>query len=152
MLLRVPRNSICEIAGWRSQIQGFDFNFDFVIVIKVLILFDWLKDPEPVEPWSGVREAKEYGDVSAQFDWRTKQIIGSDDCLYLNVYTKELTPTVPRPVMVWIHGGGFVGGSGNDDVYGPDFLVEKDVVLVTINYRLGILGNFIVSLKFVLEI
>ncbi|KAK0169506.1 hypothetical protein PV327_011530 [Microctonus hyperodae] len=42
--------------------------------------------------------------------------------------------------MVWIHGGGFVMGSGDDDIFGPDYLIENDVVLVTINYRLGILG------------
>lgn len=65
---------------------------------------------------------------------------GSDDCLYLNIYTTELKPEVPRAVMVWIHGGAFYSGSGNDDIYGPDYIVEKNVVLVTINYRVGIIG------------
>jgi acetyl esterase/lipase len=45
--------------------------------------------------------------------------------------------------MVWFHGGGFVGGSGSSDVYGPDFLVAEDVVVVTLNYRLGPFGNFV---------
>lgn len=68
---------------------------------------------------------------------------GEEDCLFLNVYTKYLPNknSHPRlPVMVWIHGGGFTFGSGNAFLYGPDFLVAEDVVLVTINYRLGPLG------------
>ncbi|GLG95970.1 Carboxylic ester hydrolase [Gryllus bimaculatus] len=48
--------------------------------------------------------------------------------------------TLLKPVMVWIHGGGFTHGSGNPDIYGPDYLVDRDVVLVTINYRVGVLG------------
>lgn len=65
---------------------------------------------------------------------------GSEDCLYLNVYTKTLTPPKPRPVLVWIHGGGFYTGSGDSDFYGPEFIMAHDVVLVTINYRLEVLG------------
>lgn len=68
---------------------------------------------------------------------------GEEDCLFLNVYTKYLPnkDSHPRlPVMFWIHGGGFTFGSGNAFLYGPDFLVAEDVVLVTINYRLGPLG------------
>lgn len=65
---------------------------------------------------------------------------GSEDCLYLNVYSPNIVPSTPYPVMVFIHGGGFVSGSGNDDAYGPQFLVRKDVVVVTFNYRLEILG------------
>lgn len=66
--------------------------------------------------------------------------IGSEDCLYLNVYTKTVTPREPLPVMVWIHGGGFYTGSGNSDFYGPDFIVEHDCILVTLNYRLEVFG------------
>lgn len=64
----------------------------------------------------------------------------SEDCLYLNVYTPDTKPKQLLPVMVWIHGGGFVWGSGNDDVYGPQFLIRHGVVLVTFNYRLEALG------------
>jgi Carboxylesterase type B len=49
--------------------------------------------------------------------------------------------------MVWIHGGGFNRGSGNTEVYGPEFLVAEDVVIVTINYRVGPFGNYLLSLK-----
>jgi carboxylesterase type B len=48
----------------------------------------------------------------------------------------------PLDVMFWIHGGGWLSGSGNSDIYGPQYLLDKDVVLVTINYRLGPLGKF----------
>jgi len=54
----------------------------------------------------------------------------------------ESTTDRAKPVMVWIHGGGFYMGSGNSNMYGPDYMVSEDVVLVTINYRLGALGQF----------
>lgn len=69
-----------------------------------------------------------------------KYIPGSEDCLFLNVYTSDLTPKELLPVIVSIPGGAYKYGSGNDDIYGPDFLVLKDVVVVTINYRLDALG------------
>uniref|UniRef100_A0A3F2YWM5 Carboxylic ester hydrolase n=1 Tax=Anopheles epiroticus TaxID=199890 RepID=A0A3F2YWM5_9DIPT len=68
---------------------------------------------------------------------------GVEDCLYLNVYTTS-SPTDPagllKPVMVWIHGGGFYTGSGNSDFFGPEYLLQHGVILVTLNYRLGPLG------------
>lgn len=98
------------------------------------------KDPQPVEPWTGIKEAKEFGNSCGQVDFFSHQIIGSDDCLYLNVYTPTIDASLKRAVMVWIHGGGFVCGSGDSSIYGPDYIVQKDVVLVTINYRLGVYG------------
>lgn len=71
----------------------------------------------------------------------TVKTVGNEDCLYLNVYTPSIEPQMKRAVMVWVHGGGFLFGSGNDDVYGPDHIVRKDVVLVTLNYRLGVFGT-----------
>ncbi|XP_052743477.1 juvenile hormone esterase-like isoform X2 [Bicyclus anynana] len=77
---------------------------------------------------------------------RNMYLPGSEDCLFLNVYTPFMNPRTLLPVMVYIHGGGFVYGSGNDDFCGPDFLIDmskekkKGVVVVTINYRLGELG------------
>lgn len=67
-------------------------------------------------------------------------LIGEEDCLYLNVYTQELKEDAQKAVMVWFHGGGFNAGSGDDDVLGPDFLLDHDVVVVTMNYRLGAIG------------
>lgn len=62
-----------------------------------------------------------------------------EDCLYLNVYSPQ-TDKKLLPIMFWIHGGGFTTGHGRSDLYGPDYFMDKDVIIVTINYRLGILG------------
>nr|QID41587.1 carboxylesterase CXE19 [Ostrinia furnacalis] len=99
------------------------------------------KAPEPPEAWSGIRDASQHGPVCPQYNERLDRIDeGSEDCLYLNVYSKNLTPPRPLPVMVWIHGGSFYTGSGNSDFYGPEFFMEHDVILVTFNYRLEVLG------------
>lgn len=66
---------------------------------------------------------------------------GFEDSLYLNVYTQETEKTL-LPVMFWINGGSFYSGNSNSDENGPDYLMDKDVILVTINYRLGALGLF----------
>jgi len=59
------------------------------------------------------------------------------------VFTTDIKSLKKRPVMVWIHGGAFSLGSGDSSFYGPDYIVEKDVVLVTLNYRLGALGTLL---------
>lgn len=101
-----------------------------------------------MEPWHGVRNAKEEGSICIQHDiYITNQCSGHEDCLYLNVYSPDLKPRRPLPVMVWIHGGGFICGSGTSDLYGPEFLIKKDVVLVTFNYRLEVLGFLCLNTK-----
>ncbi|KAL6434744.1 hypothetical protein ACFW04_005157 [Cataglyphis niger] len=98
------------------------------------------KDPVPPEPWSGSRDSSKHGNIAVQKDPITREMIGDEDCLYLNVYTADIESWRKRPVMVWIHGGAFSTGSGDATIYGPDYIVRKDVVLVTLNYRLGVLG------------
>ncbi|KAK7870480.1 hypothetical protein R5R35_000752 [Gryllus longicercus] len=102
------------------------------------------KAPQPAEPWAGVRDATRPGNPCLHLNTLVKRLVGSEDCLFLNVFTRRLPTTdaaaslEPRAVMVWIHGGGFTEGSGND--WGPEHFMEHDVVLVTFNYRLGPLG------------
>ncbi|XP_025987483.2 para-nitrobenzyl esterase [Solenopsis invicta] len=98
------------------------------------------KDPVPAEPWSGSRDASKYGNIAVQMNFLTRQIEGDEDCLYLNVFTPKIEPGKKRTVMVWIHGGAFSMGSGDALMYGPDYIVRNDVILVTLNYRLGALG------------
>ncbi|XP_043472364.1 esterase E4-like [Leptopilina heterotoma] len=95
--------------------------------------------PVPVKPWNDVFDASKEGPACPQFNYT----IMSEDCLRLNVYTTKL-PTendkVKRPVIVFIHPGGFFSYSGQSDQFGPEYLLDRDVVLVTINYRIGSLG------------
>lgn len=105
------------------------------------------RPPQPVIAWEGVRDASEYGSSCAQAGWpRGSGTIAegsSEDCLYLNVWLSAGTkPEAKLPVMVWIHGGGFVGGSGSGPGTAGNEFAKQGVILITINYRLGRLGHF----------
>ncbi len=114
------------------------------------------KPPRAVEPWTGIRAAREPGPVCPQlpdrlpgFQRKLITALGGDpsvvpplgpmseDCLSLNVWTDDLRGTPPRPVIVWLHGGSDAVGTGGDE---PASLAPLGVVVVTINYRLGLLG------------
>jgi len=96
--------------------------------------------PAPASAWSGVRSASAYGSRCPQSTTGTGTGPGtSEDCLNLNVYTPERRTNRPLPVLFWIHGGGFSSGSG--DLYdGSQIAKTNNVVVVTINYRLGVFG------------
>uniref|UniRef100_A0A1B6L7B7 Carboxylic ester hydrolase n=1 Tax=Graphocephala atropunctata TaxID=36148 RepID=A0A1B6L7B7_9HEMI len=102
------------------------------------------KSPQPPLSWEGERDAsKEGSECIQQVTFIPKLqdvIVGSEDCLFLNVFTPKAIEKDILPVMIYIHGGAFAGGSGDKVNYGPDLLLDRDVVLVTINYRLGPLG------------
>jgi para-nitrobenzyl esterase len=103
------------------------------------------KAPEPPARWKGTRDATNYGAHCPQgrvFDDMVFQDSGpSESCLFLNVYVPaDATEKSKLPVMFWIHGGGYAGGASSEPRHNGDFLPLKGVVLVTINYRLGILG------------
>ena len=89
--------------------------------------------------WSGVRDATQPGPWCIQSPPASDGNTYSEDCLVLNVYAPKTAPSQPLPVMVFIHGGGFTGGSGNE--YDAQALAEAGpVVVITLNYRLGVLG------------
>ncbi|MBF6126486.1 carboxylesterase family protein [Nocardia brasiliensis] len=95
--------------------------------------------PQPVPAWTGVRPADKPGPACLQPPEGATAIETSEDCLYLNVRTPSAPRAQPRPVMVWLHGGGFYLGQGSE--YDSRRLVETgDVVVVTVNYRLGAFG------------
>ena len=101
------------------------------------------RPPQPVEPWQGVRDATAYGMFCAQPPsevlWFELTEV-SEDCLTLNVWTPDLQPADKLPVMVWIHGGGYLQGSGNIPRLNSPTLASEGAVLVTINYRLHLFG------------
>jgi para-nitrobenzyl esterase len=103
--------------------------------------------PVAAEPWEGVRDALHFGAVSPQNPSMMDALFGGEaevwdeDCLHLNVWTTcPGDTTANRPVMVWIHGGGFEMGSGSSPLYHGEHFARSGVVFVSINYRLGSLG------------
>ncbi|XP_066154415.1 juvenile hormone esterase-like [Euwallacea fornicatus] len=96
------------------------------------------KAPQPAESWEGTRDCTHDGNQCVQKIFGIKTI-GSEDCLYLNVHVKDLS-TKAKPVMVFIHGGAFIMGNGTQEMCGPEYLMTQDIVLVTLNYRLGLFG------------
>jgi para-nitrobenzyl esterase len=110
------------------------------------------KAPAPVKPWTGVKECTAFGSSPMQgkpvpFMVYTSEFLIpespiSEDCLYLNVWTGAKSSSEKRPVLVWIYGGGFVSGGSGAPIYDGEALAKKGVVLVSINYRVGVMGFF----------
>ncbi len=104
------------------------------------------REPKPAAAWTGVRKAQEFSATCMQTPYPEGSLYRgapepiSEDCLYLNIWTAAKSPADKRPVMVWIHGGAYTRGSGSTPAYNGEHFAEKGVVLVTINYRLGIFG------------
>ena len=109
------------------------------------------QQPTPVEPWEGVKDALAYGYVSPMLkqDEPGNELFVphrywpmDENCQYLNIWTQSIDPEAKKPVMVWLHGGGFSAGSSIEQaVYEGDNLSRYgDVVVVTLNHRLNILG------------
>ncbi|MBQ02206.1 MAG: hypothetical protein CL477_16170, partial [Acidobacteria bacterium] len=97
------------------------------------------KPPTPVAAWTDVRNTSTFGSRCVQGGRNATD--QSEDCLFLNVFApREIAE--PLPVMVWIHGGGYTGGAGSNGIYDGTNLAARDVVLVSINYRLNVFGFY----------
>jgi len=135
-----------------GKIEGYQENQQFVFkgipyAAPPVGKLRWLP-PQPVKSWGGIRSAKGFGSIAPQYQLPGGEMMENlridepqdEDCLYLNIWTPEADGS-RRPVMVWIHGGTFIIGSGSQEMFRGNTLVSRgDVVLVTINYRLGALG------------
>ena len=111
------------------------------------------RPPQPAEPWKGIKVCDKFGPSAMQAPqmpfmmWSAEFIVDtslgySEDCLTLNVWTDAEPSDVKRPVLVFIHGGGYTSGGSSCEVYDGEGLAKKGVVVVTINYRLGVFGFF----------
>jgi para-nitrobenzyl esterase len=99
------------------------------------------RPPKPALKWSGVRSAEQFGRACMQSNGAIDNLPApSEDCLYLNVWTPAKRATDKLPVLVWIHGGGFVAGTPAEKLYHAEWLAKKDVVVVSVSYRLGVFG------------
>jgi len=139
----IPKAESDTVATENGPVSGVDSRHQDVQVFKGIPYaapplgeLRW-KPPQPPKHWSDVRVCNKFGPRSLQKNDRPGQ---SEDCLYLNVWTPRERTAKKHPVMVWIHGGGFVQGSGHEPSYNGTQLAKRGIVLVTINYRLGALG------------
>ncbi|XP_028159631.1 venom carboxylesterase-6-like isoform X2 [Ostrinia furnacalis] len=96
------------------------------------------REPQNMKPWTGTWDATKVLSPCLQYDPFLKSVTGSENCLFLNIYTPRMNAGANLPVMVYIHGGAFMYGAGG--MYGAENLMDRDMVVVTVNYRVGPLG------------
>jgi para-nitrobenzyl esterase len=102
------------------------------------------KEPQPVKNWNGIRKADHFGPNAMQKNVFGDMLFRSDgmseDCLYLNVWTPAKSSKDKLPVLVYFYGGGFVAGDGSESRYDGESMAQKGIVVLTVNYRLGVFG------------
>ena len=142
--------SICYMGSWMTT--GLDYNATFASFQGIQYAQAPIKDlrfksPLPYQETNGDHDvSKKVNILCTQFDGlpgsKSSEVVVQEDCLLLNIYVPEIAiDGLPLPVMVWIHGGGLTTGSGRMDEYGPHYFMDtENVIVVTINYRLGPLG------------
>ena len=102
------------------------------------------RPPQPTASWTGIRECTAFSEIAPQSMIIDSGFIGSmpqsEDCLYLNVLTPAKNTADRQPVMVWLHGGGYDMGNGNDSLINAARLPQHGVVIVNVNMRLNVVG------------
>ena len=155
--LQTVRTEYGMVSGIPSRLPGIEVFKGIPYATPPVGDLRW-KDPQPPKKWSGVLKADHFCNNCMQATqeqqtmpnarrksvWTIPFLIPKDpiteNCLYLNVWTGASSSSERRPVIVWIHGGGFQSGSGSVPIYNGSAMAKKGVVFVTINYRLGIFG------------
>ncbi len=140
-----------EIQGYADEASGVSIFKGIPFAAPPMGDLRW-KAPQPVEPWEGIKECREYGPSPFQSDpvpfmcWSSEFLIPptpiSEDCLYLNVWTPAKTTEDKKPVLVYIYGGGFRSGGSGCPIYDGLNMAKKDVIFVSLNYRVGTFGFF----------
>ena len=145
---------ICSAGRSGRSIHGYAFGYSLADGLKQFFHIPDAKAPlgelrwrlpQPAEPWAGVRDASKAGPACMQVPAQEGGFFGEshdqgmdEDCLHLNIRTRAETPNEKLPSMVWIHGGALVTGEGA--AYSGVELTKQGIVLITINYRLGLFG------------
>jgi len=149
------RPPVVNVAG--GQLRGYVNDGTFAFVGVRYATADRFEPPKPVQPWTGVKAAQTYGPVcpipeqtevgTDEFVWPHRFWIQNEDCLFLNLWTQQLDRTAKRPVMIFLHGGGFNNGSSIEGVAyeGENLSKFGNVVVVTLNHRLNVLGTLNLS-------
>ncbi|WP_220702140.1 carboxylesterase/lipase family protein [Trinickia fusca] len=134
-----------RIEGSRAQVNGTRLHiFKGVPYAAAPVGASRWREPQPVERWAGIRDAKQFAPRCMQpqsfGDMRFRSASMSEDCLYLNVWTPARSTDEKLPVLVYFHGGGFQAGDGSEPRYDGANLAARGIVSVTVNYRLGVFG------------
>ncbi|XP_063709090.1 esterase B1-like [Culicoides brevitarsis] len=99
------------------------------------------KDPEPIEPWTEILDVTQEGESPFNIDpFRENPCEGSLETLGMNIFVPKVDTKSLFPVFVHIHGGAFINGSNSTFLYGPDYLIENEIIMISINYRVNIFG------------
>lgn len=136
----VKTNTGSVVGSQCTSIYGDDYiSFECIPYAKPPLGSLRFKAPLPVEPWKNALICRK-GEKPLQYNQYTKELGGVENCLYLNVYVKSMTTEKPLPLIVFFFGGGFEKGDPTRDLHSPDYFMMRDVVVVTVSYRVGPLG------------